>query len=415
MGKTLLKKVWDFHTVRTLPSFAKVAGHDVTIWKDHTKDVDVLATRLKDTEALCLIRERTPIRAPLLDRLDKLRLISQVSVYPHVDVEACTRRGVILSSSQMPGQPSYATAELTWGLVIAAMRRIPQEVAALLVGRGISGVPVVDQDRVVGIVSESDLLPLREERPDQLVFLTTTAAPGRASAWSFPVWDQLRQRPQLFQAAAAWSFARFNQSAAGAALFVEGLWASGSFFDALGVRAIVGRTFSDADDRRDGGPQGPVAVVSYSFWQRRFGGDDAIGRELSIDSRPMRVAEREIGHAPIPPDPGAQIEQLGIARAALERHGQKGLGLIEHAESVVLNRDRTRGGCRLRRGIRRQRVPQARRRLLEGLERRLLAGRTLRHDWRTAGPAAPSDDQPGQEDAREGSHYSSRFSRLFRR
>ena len=121
-------------TVRTLPSFAKIAGHDVTIWRDHTKDVDVLATRLKDVEALALIRERTPIRAPLLERLDRLRLISQVSVYPHIDVDACTRRGVILSSSQLPGQPSYATAELTWGLVIAAMRRIPQEYAALRAG-----------------------------------------------------------------------------------------------------------------------------------------------------------------------------------------------------------------------------------------------------------------------------------------
>jgi D-3-phosphoglycerate dehydrogenase len=122
-------------TVRTLHCFGKVAGHQVTIWTDHTTDVDVLADRLADTEALCLIRERTPIRAPLLERLDRLCLISQVSVYPHVDVEACTRRGVILSSLTGPGRPSYATAELTWGLVIAALRRIPQEVAALKAGR----------------------------------------------------------------------------------------------------------------------------------------------------------------------------------------------------------------------------------------------------------------------------------------
>ncbi len=122
-------------TIRTLRCFDRVAGHDVTIWNDHTKDVDVLAERLKDTEALCLLRERTPIQAPLLERLDRLRLISQVSVYPHIDVAACTRRGVLLSSSTLPGQPSYATAELTWGLVIAAYRRIPQEMAALKAGR----------------------------------------------------------------------------------------------------------------------------------------------------------------------------------------------------------------------------------------------------------------------------------------
>ncbi len=122
-------------TVRTLECFGKVAGHDVKIWNDHTKDLDVLAERLKDTEALVLIRERTPIRAPLLERLGNLKLISQTSVYPHVDVEACTRHGVILSSYMAPAQPSYATAELTWGLIIAAMRRIPQEVAALKEGK----------------------------------------------------------------------------------------------------------------------------------------------------------------------------------------------------------------------------------------------------------------------------------------
>jgi len=122
-------------TIRTLACFEKVSGHHVTIWNDHTKDVDVLARRLKDTEALTLLRERTPIRAPLLERLDALRIISQVSVYPHVDVEACTRRGVILSSYMAPGRPSYATAELAWGLVIAALRRIPQEMGALRAGK----------------------------------------------------------------------------------------------------------------------------------------------------------------------------------------------------------------------------------------------------------------------------------------
>ncbi|HWM78632.1 MAG TPA: D-2-hydroxyacid dehydrogenase family protein [Methylomirabilota bacterium] len=122
-------------TIRTLPCFSKVAGHHITIWNDHTKDTDTLAERLRDTEALALLRERTPIRAPLLERLDKLRLISQVGVYPHIDAEACTRRGVIVSSSQMPGRPSYATAELNWGLILAAFRRIPQEMAALKAGQ----------------------------------------------------------------------------------------------------------------------------------------------------------------------------------------------------------------------------------------------------------------------------------------
>src|SRR5260370_15195098 len=100
------------------------------IWNDHVQDTDQLADRLKDTEALVLFRERTKIRAPLLERLPALRLISQRSVYPHIDVEACTRLGIVLSSSQHPGTPSYAAAELTWALVLAAMRQLPQQVAA---------------------------------------------------------------------------------------------------------------------------------------------------------------------------------------------------------------------------------------------------------------------------------------------
>src|SRR3954468_20206658 len=89
-----------FDTVRTLECFSKLAGHEVTIWNDHVQDVDALAERLRDTEVLVLIRERTKIRTPLLERLPKLRLISQRSVYPHIDVDTCTRLGVIVSSSQ---------------------------------------------------------------------------------------------------------------------------------------------------------------------------------------------------------------------------------------------------------------------------------------------------------------------------
>src|SRR3954465_2214659 len=103
-----------FDTVRTLPCFAKLAGHDVTIWNDHVQDTDTLAQRLEDTEVLVLIRERTRIQAALLERLPRLKLISQRSVYPHIDIAACTRHGVIVSSSQHTGTPSYAAAELIW-------------------------------------------------------------------------------------------------------------------------------------------------------------------------------------------------------------------------------------------------------------------------------------------------------------
>ena len=138
-------------TLRTLACFSKLDGHDVTIWNDHVQDVDVLAERLKDAEALVLIRERTEIRAPLLQRLPKLRLISQRSVYPHIDVDECTRLGVVVSSSQHLDTPSYAAAELTWGLVLAAARRIPQQMAALKAGRWQTGVGTTLRGKTLGI------------------------------------------------------------------------------------------------------------------------------------------------------------------------------------------------------------------------------------------------------------------------
>src|SRR5207249_1163627 len=123
-----------FDTLRTLPCFERLADHEVTVFTDHVQDSDALAERLQGFEALVLIRERTQIRAPLLERLPNLRLISQRSVYPHIDVDTCTRLGIVVSSDLHSGSPSYATAELTWGLVLAAMRQIPQQMASLQAG-----------------------------------------------------------------------------------------------------------------------------------------------------------------------------------------------------------------------------------------------------------------------------------------
>ena len=142
----------DYHdTLRTLDAFRKLAGHDVTIYNDHVQDVDRLAARLADAEALVLIRERTHIRAPLLERLPKLRLISQRSVYPHIDIDACTRLGIVVSSSQHAGTPSYAAAELTWALVLAAMRAIAQQMNALKAGRWQIGVGHTVRGKTLGI------------------------------------------------------------------------------------------------------------------------------------------------------------------------------------------------------------------------------------------------------------------------
>jgi len=140
-----------FDTLGTLDCFAKLAAHDVTVWTDHVQDVDALSERLQDVAALVLIRERTEIRGPLLERLPRLRLISQRSVYPHIDIDACTRLGIVVSSDMHAGSPSYATAELTWALVLAGMRQIPQQMASLKAGTWQMGVGRTVRSKTLGI------------------------------------------------------------------------------------------------------------------------------------------------------------------------------------------------------------------------------------------------------------------------
>ena len=140
-----------FDTLRTLECFSKLRGHDVTIFTDHVDDVDDLAARLRDCEALVLIRERTQIREPLLEQLPKLRLISQRSAYPHIDVDACTRLGITVSSDLHAGSPSYATAELTWALILAALRQIPQQVASIRAGAWQAGVGHTLRGKTLGV------------------------------------------------------------------------------------------------------------------------------------------------------------------------------------------------------------------------------------------------------------------------
>jgi len=142
----------DYHdTIRSLECFAKLDGHEVDVWNDHVQDTDALSERLADTEVLVLIRERTKIRTPLLEKLPKLKLISQRSVWPHIDVETCTRLGIVVSSDLHMGSPSFATAELTWGLILSAMRDIPGQMASLKAGTWQTGVGRTVMGKTLGL------------------------------------------------------------------------------------------------------------------------------------------------------------------------------------------------------------------------------------------------------------------------
>ncbi|MEM6465621.1 MAG: D-2-hydroxyacid dehydrogenase family protein [Pseudomonadota bacterium] len=140
-----------FDTLRGLPCFQMLADHDVTVWTDHEPDPTRLAVRAKDAEAFVLFRERTPISGALLERLPNLKLISQRSVYPHIDVEACTRHGVVLSSNMHAGTPSYAAAEMTLALILASYRQIPQQVASIRAGGWQMGVGRTLRGRTLGL------------------------------------------------------------------------------------------------------------------------------------------------------------------------------------------------------------------------------------------------------------------------
>lgn len=140
-----------FDTLRGLPCFAKLAGHDVTVWTDHEPDPEKLAARVQDAECLVLFRERTKIGADLLDRLPNLKLISQRSVYPHIDVPSCTRNGVMLCSNMHAGAPSYAAAEMTLALILAHYRQIPQQAASLKAGHWQMGVGRTLRGRTLGL------------------------------------------------------------------------------------------------------------------------------------------------------------------------------------------------------------------------------------------------------------------------
>jgi D-3-phosphoglycerate dehydrogenase len=140
-----------FDTLRGLPSFERLKGHEVTISTDHEEDSEQLAVRLADAEALVLFRERTPVTEDLLARLPGLKLISQRSVYPHVDVEACTRHKVLLCSNMHADGHSVAAAELTWALILACARQLVQQNASLRAGHWQMGVGQTLAGRVVGL------------------------------------------------------------------------------------------------------------------------------------------------------------------------------------------------------------------------------------------------------------------------
>jgi predicted permease len=136
---------------------------------------------------------------------------------------------------------------------------------------------------IFSVVNSVLLRPLPVRDPERLAILGDTVRKELSS--SYAVWEQIRGRHELFDGALALSAERLNLASGGEAQFVEGLFVSGEFFSVLGVQPALGRTLGPEDDRRGGGPGGPVAVISHDFWQRRFGASPSVlGQSLRLDS-----------------------------------------------------------------------------------------------------------------------------------
>jgi putative ABC transport system permease protein len=146
---------------------------------------------------------------------------------------------------------------------------------------------------IFSILDSLILRSLPVKAPEQLALVGNVRFPR--PGWTNPIWEQVRERQGIFDSAFAWSTTRFNLSRSGQTEMVDGMWASGRLFTTLGVTPLLGRTLTEADDRRGGGPDGPVAVISYSFWQRRFdGAGDVVGRTLTVERVPFTI----VGVAP---------------------------------------------------------------------------------------------------------------------
>jgi putative ABC transport system permease protein len=169
--------------------------------------------------------------------------------------------------------------DVRYGVRILAHSRTFTAVAVLSLALGIGATTAI-----FTLVNSLLLHTLPVHDPERLVQLDGDSTTN-------PIWEQIQSRQQqLFLGATAWSEQRFDLSQGGEAKPVDGLWASGEFFEVLGVKAIFGRTFTTENDRRGGGADSTVAVISHAFWQRQFGGAaDAIGRTISLNKVPFTI------------------------------------------------------------------------------------------------------------------------------
>ena len=180
-----------------------------------------------------------------------------------------------------------SSADTVWQdvrLALRLIRRSPGFAATIILTLALG---IGANAAIFGVVNSLLLRPLPVAEPHRLVTISSDAAIARGAAgvgWSLAMWEALQPHVSLFDGAIAWTPARFDLAQSGERQMVEGIFTSGGYFATLGVPAILGRTLTATDDHPGGGAEGPVAVIGYGLWQRRFGGAaSVIGRPLVVD------------------------------------------------------------------------------------------------------------------------------------
>jgi putative ABC transport system permease protein len=143
---------------------------------------------------------------------------------------------------------------------------------------------------IFSLVNALILKPLPVHEPDRLVIVGFQGIRGPNTSMTNPQWEYIRDHQEVLVGVTAYGNPRFNLNSSGETRNAQGLFVSGRYFDTLGVTAHIGRLLTTDDDRRGGGPDGPVAVLSYGFWQREYGGRaDVIGKPISLDGHPFTI------------------------------------------------------------------------------------------------------------------------------
>ena len=143
---------------------------------------------------------------------------------------------------------------------------------------------------IFSLVNALILKPLPVHDPDRVVIVGVSGSRSINTSLTNPQWEYLRDHQEVLAGVAAYGNPRFNLNSGGETRPVQGLFVSGRFFDVLGVTPHLGRMFTTEDDKRGGGPGGPVAVLSHGFWQREYGGrTDVIGKPIALDGHVFTI------------------------------------------------------------------------------------------------------------------------------